>query len=362
MIIPLAIFFPISELAIISLIGIAGGLYLFFRGFRLLARKRLLLNTPTSKIRSAAMGLVEVSGLATGPYTLPAPITGKACYLYRTTAWQQRESGKNHDWVKVAEETLHVPFFLDDGTGKLLVEPHGAEFDLHRDFREEYGASMFSTRDLVPLEVSNFLERHGVTPSRHIRIEECAIKPKNALFIVGTLAENPGFTRRSFPVSAHDTNRTRPASDSDTPVTKVGEALRRRCSRHYRRDDATGKNRCRAQQSRHPEARGLDRRRSSLPGRGRSANAPDHTDFSERKQSRRDPSPPRLRSHSSRPPDERREQPGISDLMAQPAGVRTFASLEVGSHGVGWRCAGGPGNLRPGGPTVAAVTAEARSY
>ena len=222
MIIPLAIFFPISELAIISLIGIAGGLYLFFRGFRLLARKRLLLNTPTSKIRSAAMGLVEVSGLATGPYTLPAPITGKACYLYRTTAWQQRESGKNHDWVKVAEETLHVPFFLDDGTGKLLVEPHGAEFDLHRDFREEYGASMFSTRDLVPLEVSNFLERHGVTPSRHIRIEECAIKPKNALFIVGTLAENPGFTRRSFPVSAHDTNRTRPASDSDTPVTKVG--------------------------------------------------------------------------------------------------------------------------------------------
>ena len=211
MIIPLAIFFPISELAIISLIGIAGGLYLFFRGFRLLARKRLLLNTPTSKIRSAAMGLVEVSGLATGPYTLPAPITGKACYLYRTTAWQQRESGKNHDWVKVAEETLHVPFFLDDGTGKLLVEPHGAEFDLHRDFREEYGASMFSTRDLVPLEVSNFLERHGVTPSRHIRIEECAIKPKNALFIVGTLGENPGFTGRSSPVSDHATNRARPA-------------------------------------------------------------------------------------------------------------------------------------------------------
>jgi len=227
-IIPLGIILPVNELAIISMIGIAGGLYLFFRGFRLLARKRLLLNTPTSKIRSAAMGLVEVSGLATGPYTLPAPITGKACYLYRTTAWQQRESGKNHDWVKVAEETLHVPFFLDDGTGKLLVEPHGAEFDLHRDFREEYGASMFSTRDLVPLEVSNFLERHGVTPSRHIRIEECAIKPKNALFIVGTLAENPGFTRRSFPVSAHDTNRTRPAepapeivrlSDGAAPAT-----------------------------------------------------------------------------------------------------------------------------------------------
>jgi hypothetical protein len=200
-IIPLATILPVNELAIVSLIGIAGGLYLFFRGFRLLARKRLLLNTPTSKIRSAAMGLVEVSGLATGPYTVPAPITGKACYLYRTTAWQQRESGKNHDWVKVAEESLHVPFFLDDSTGKLLVEPHGAEFDLHRDFREEYGASFFSMRDQVPTEVSNFLERNGVTPSRQIRIEECAIKPKNALFIVGTLGENPGVTVRPFPIS-----------------------------------------------------------------------------------------------------------------------------------------------------------------
>lgn len=210
MIVPLANILPINELAIVALVGIGGGLYLFFRGFHLLARKRLLLNTPTSKIRSASMGLVEVSGLATGPYTLPAPITGRACYLYRTTAWQQHESGKNRDWVKVAEETLHVPFFLDDNTGKLLVEPRGAELDLHRDFREEYGASLFSTRDQVPLEVSKFLERHGVTPSRHIRIEECAIKPKNALFIVGTLADNPGYSARPFPLFNQDTRLDRP--------------------------------------------------------------------------------------------------------------------------------------------------------
>jgi hypothetical protein len=208
-IIPSTIILPTNELAIIAMIGMGAGLFFFVRGFRLLARKRLLLNTPTSKIRSASMGLVEISGLATGPYTVPAPITGKACYLYRTTAWQQRESGKHHDWVKVAEETLHVPFFVDDGTGKLLVEPHGAELDLHRDFRQEFGGSLFSTRDQVPMEVSNFLGRHGVTPSRHIRIEECAIKPKNALFIVGTLGENPGITVKPFPFSNQDATRNR---------------------------------------------------------------------------------------------------------------------------------------------------------
>jgi len=47
-------------------------LSLFFADFLCSARKRLLLNTPTSRIRSASLGLVEISGVATGPYTLPA--------------------------------------------------------------------------------------------------------------------------------------------------------------------------------------------------------------------------------------------------------------------------------------------------
>ena len=201
---PAALILPSSELAIFTAIGIAGGLYLFIRGFRLLARKRLLLNTPTSKIRSASLGLVEVGGLATGPYTVPAPITGKACFLYQTTVWQQRDSGKDNSWEKVAEESLHVPFFVDDNSGQLLVAPDGAELDLHRDFREEYSSSFFSTLDDVPAAVSNFLARHGVEPHRKIRVEERCVKPNNALFIVGTLAENPGLEVRPFSLTTDE--------------------------------------------------------------------------------------------------------------------------------------------------------------
>jgi hypothetical protein len=198
----LSLFIPINELAILSSLGIAGGLYFFVSGFRLLARKRLLLTTPTSKIRSAAMGLVEVNGMAAGPYTMPAPITGKPCFLYHTTAWQQRE-GKNVEWDKIVDETLHLPFFIDDSTGQLLVEPLGADLDLHRDFREEYAASFFSSNvslgeDGVPPRVSLFLSRHGIVPARRLRIEERSIKPEDALFIAGTLTENPGVQLRSF--------------------------------------------------------------------------------------------------------------------------------------------------------------------
>lgn len=215
----LSLFIPINDLTILSSVAIAGGLYFFFFGFRLLDRKRLLLTTPTSKIRSAALGLVEVNGMAAGPYTMSAPITGKPCFLYHTTAWQQRD-GKKEDWDKVADETLHLPFFIDDSTGQLLVEPLGADFDLHRDFREEYATSFFfsnlsSDEDGIPPRVSVFLSRHGIAPARRLRIEERSIKPEDALFIAGTLTENPGVQVRSFSPRSDNSHNSAPNSSSE---------------------------------------------------------------------------------------------------------------------------------------------------
>ena len=54
-----AFFLRSDNLWICAALGACGGLYLFYRGFRILQRKRLIVNTPTSKIRSAALGLVE---------------------------------------------------------------------------------------------------------------------------------------------------------------------------------------------------------------------------------------------------------------------------------------------------------------
>jgi len=172
-------------------IGASIGLALFCRGFRILQRKRLLVNTPPSKIRSAALGLIEVSGLAVGPYTLTAPITGNPCYYYRTIAWELQKSGKDESWKKVADESFHVPFYVDDNTGKLLVNPQHAEMDIDRDFHQEYAGNIFCGNN-IPAGVSSFLMRHGISGIHKIKLEEYCIKPKNALFIMGTLAENSG--------------------------------------------------------------------------------------------------------------------------------------------------------------------------
>jgi hypothetical protein len=204
---------PMNYLSVLACLEIAGGLYFFSIGFQLLARKRLLLATPNSRIRSAALGLVEINGVATGPHTMPAPITGKACFLYRAIAWQKSE-GNNHEWQKVADETLHLPFFVDDTTGNMLIEPLGADLDLHRDFREEYSASMFFTSDVVPPWVGAFLARHGVNTDHELRIEEYSIKPGDPLFVAGTLAENPGVEVR--PISPRAVGRE-PGDNSPTP-------------------------------------------------------------------------------------------------------------------------------------------------
>jgi hypothetical protein len=230
-----SLFMPINYLTILSSIAIAGGLYFFFFGFQLLARKRSSLATPTSKIRGAALGLVEVNGIATGPYTMPAPITGKSCFLYHTTAWQQLE-GKKQEWEKIADETLHLPFFIDDSTGQLLIEPLGADLDLDEDFREEYAASLFSSNvfsngEEIPPRVSVFLSRHGIVPARHLRIEERLIKPEDTLFITGTLTENPGIQVRPFaprdmasrsaPTNDVHSNESRNRSSAQPPAPQI---------------------------------------------------------------------------------------------------------------------------------------------
>jgi hypothetical protein len=208
----LSLFIAVSYLAILSPATIAGGLYLLLTGFHLLARKRSLLAPTSSKIGSASPGLIEVTGTTAGLHTITAPISGEPCFLYRTTAWQQTE---NQKWEKVAEENLYLPFFISDSTGQLLIEPPGADLDLLRNFREEYEPFSFSSNvvsqdvpqgedkhedntdkekhdDDVPPRVRSFLSRHGIVPVRRLRIEECAIKPKDALVVAGTLTENPG--------------------------------------------------------------------------------------------------------------------------------------------------------------------------
>lgn len=206
-----------GELAFWSALAFVAGIALFFYGFVLLKRRRLILDTPFSKIRSAPMGLVELSGLAAGPYTMIAPITARPCYFYRTVVWEFKQSGKERTWVQVASECMFVPFFLDDNSGRVLVDPRGADLDLYHDFEREFSSSFFSTLDAAPANVTAFLARRGVSTHNKLKVQEFCIKPKNALFILGTLDQNSTLSVTPKPIE--DVGALRGASARPFPIS-----------------------------------------------------------------------------------------------------------------------------------------------
>jgi E3 Ubiquitin ligase len=110
----------------------AAGAYCFWFGFRSLSKCRALENTPTARIRSAAQGYAEFAGVGTLPpqVTCRGPLTGIHCVWWKYKI-EERGTRRRRTWTAVDKMTSETPFLLDDGTGKCLVDPRGAEVIVH---------------------------------------------------------------------------------------------------------------------------------------------------------------------------------------------------------------------------------------
>jgi len=92
-----------------------------------LSRSRLIADTPTSKLRSAAQGYVELEGYARMMPGEPiyAPLSGKPCVWYRYSVQQK---GRDSDgWYTVESGVSESIFHLVDETSLCVVDPDGAE-------------------------------------------------------------------------------------------------------------------------------------------------------------------------------------------------------------------------------------------
>src|SRR5262245_60877393 len=108
--------------------GTIAGLVAFYHGFTQLKKKRLMENIPTSKIRSMALGLVEVEGDAEPVALLTAPFSKAACVYYQYKVEELRQSRNSRTWVMIHHgNSQDAPFYLHDDTGQVLVNPRGSE-------------------------------------------------------------------------------------------------------------------------------------------------------------------------------------------------------------------------------------------
>lgn len=110
-------------------IGLAiGAAVCFVVTFIFFYRARIIEDTPTSKIRSAAQGYVELEGLAKAFNNQPitAKLSHKECLWYKYEI-EKYVGGKNNKWRTVEKGESRDFFLIKDDTGHCLVDPVGAK-------------------------------------------------------------------------------------------------------------------------------------------------------------------------------------------------------------------------------------------
>jgi hypothetical protein len=108
-----------------SALLIIGSLVSLYFSFRNLHRARLIEDTPTSRIRSAPQGYVELVGEAAMMKGEPviSPLSGSACCWWRFKVERKNDKG----WRIVRNGISESLFLLRDETGECIIDPEGAQ-------------------------------------------------------------------------------------------------------------------------------------------------------------------------------------------------------------------------------------------
>ena len=161
----------IMVFVVVATAGFLGAFYFFMR-------KRVMEDTPTSKIRSAAQGYVELAGsgkLMDGPPII-APLTQKHCTFYSYSIEKRRRSKNNSDWSTVEKGRSDELFFIVDETGECIVDPEGASVTtLEKDVW--YGNTARPSRGAAT--------GGGFLSSGNYRYTEKRLRPNEALYAIG---------------------------------------------------------------------------------------------------------------------------------------------------------------------------------
>lgn len=115
-------------------------LFLLYRLRQNYVKLRLLTDTPSSRIASAAQGQVELQGLAEWMRgdRIHSPFSGERCVWYRCRVERRQRVHRSSQWVEDSLQVSEHPFRLVDESGECIVDPVGARV-LTRYSRSWYG-------------------------------------------------------------------------------------------------------------------------------------------------------------------------------------------------------------------------------
>jgi hypothetical protein len=169
------------DFALWSTLALGSGPLLFWKGFANFRLKRLMENTPTAKIRSMAMGLVEVNGAVRAKSTVTAPFSGQTCAYWEVDVSTR---GRRGSWHVVHRHRSGQPFYIEDDTGIALVYPEGSRCRVHLERSEEgIGISL-------PDCYASYMREHGLLVWRLgvLRFRERVLEEGMRVYVLGTAA------------------------------------------------------------------------------------------------------------------------------------------------------------------------------
>jgi hypothetical protein len=185
----------------VSILAAAGalfGLVLIVRGFANLKTRRFVESLPPSRIRSMALGPVELSGVVGPGLEVPDPVYRRPCVYYAVTVEHRvltiEGSAPTRKWITLFEDGSGLrPFWLADPTAQTLVWTPDAELQYaeYHEFSCGFFGSLFGKS--VELEFLRHVKKQHVF-MRRVRLGLQVLRPGTKLFVVGNAVMPHSFT------------------------------------------------------------------------------------------------------------------------------------------------------------------------
>ncbi len=121
----------VAATAVVGVLLVVAGVVAAGYGYRRRRRRQAIAAVETTDALRVTPGPAEVYGEAVPAESpLRAPFTDEDCVLAEWEIEEWEESGDHSSWRTEGSGTLAAPFHVDDGTGRVLVQPEAATVDL----------------------------------------------------------------------------------------------------------------------------------------------------------------------------------------------------------------------------------------
>jgi hypothetical protein len=186
-----------------------GGMFIFFKGFRDLKKRRVVEDIPTSTVRGLALGLVELIGKPFRQHVYRTPFSNRECVFcsYSVDVLLEECLGfpsseekcyvngiEGSNWAHCIKGSIgeKEDFIINDGTGEVVVLMKGAHFIWNDNINYE---KKYSTLNDVPDFLYDFLKKHvGILYKDYVvrkkglrvRFREQIVTSNDSLYVIGT--------------------------------------------------------------------------------------------------------------------------------------------------------------------------------